>query len=258
MNQLLEFLNSHASCRSFTDQTISSDDELTIVTTAQRSATSSNVQAYSIIGVREQATKDILATLSGNQKHINSSSLFLVFCADLYRLSLLNKKRGYRFNGELAESFIVATVDCALAACRALMAAQALGMGGVMVGGIRNNPNDVCNLLELPDLVYPVMGMSLGYPASPPKQKPRLAPEAIYFREKYSADQIESEVEKYDAVINEIGYLNGREVEPELYPDFDRLYSWSEHTARRMATTKETTQRPHMLSFLHSRGLIKR
>jgi len=258
MNQLIEFLNSHVSCRKFTDQAISDDDELTIITTAQRSPTSSNLQAYSVIGAREQATKDKLSALSGNQTHINRSSLFLVFCADLYRLSLLNKKRQYRFNGELAESFIIATVDCALAASRTLMAAQALGMGGVMVGAIRNNPNDICQLLALPELVYPVMGMSLGYPAAEPNQKPRLAPEAIYFKEKYSADTLESEIAKYDAVINEVGYLSGREVEPELYPDFEGLYSWSEHTARRMASSVATVQRPHMLSFLQSRGFIKR
>jgi nitroreductase len=258
MNQILEFLNSHASCRSFTNQAISFDDELTIVTTAQRSPTSSNLQAYSIIGVREQTTKDKLSALSGDQKHINSSSLFLVFCADLYRLSLLNRKRNYRFNGELAESFIIATVDCALAASRALMAAQALGMGGVMVGGIRNNPNDISQMLELPELVYPVMGMSLGYPASKPKQKPRFTPGTVYFREKYLTERLEIEMELYDAVIDQVGYLSGREVERELYPDFEGLYSWSEHTARRMASSRETTQRPHMLSFLQSRGFIKR
>lgn len=258
MNDIIEFLNSHGSVRKFTDTPITETQELEIVTTAQRSPTSSNVQAYSIISVRHEQTKFRLAELTGGQQHVAECSLFFVFCADLYRLGRINKRKGYHFTGEYTEMFVIATVDAALAACRALMAAQALGFGGVMVGGIRNEPDEVARLLDLPELVYPVMGMSLGEPVKPPKVKPRLPVSAIHFKEKYDPSQIDSAIEEYDRIIAELGYLQGREVEPEKYPSFDDLYSWSEHTARRMANTKRGTLRPHMLEFLQKRGLLKR
>ncbi len=268
MDNLPGFLTTHASCRKFTGEPITPEQERLIVETARRSPTSSNLQAYSIIGIRDQATKDRLAVLTGNQAHVAESSLFLVFCADLFRLRRLNEQRGYPFHGEDTEMFIIATVDTALVAGRALIAAQAIGLGGVMVGAIRNLPDEVCDLLKLPELVYPVMGMSLGKPAAEPKPKPRLPLDAVYFREAYlrsgSPDDMPDEqlldrlIAEYDETMDRLGYFKVRPVEPENYPAFDGAYSWSEHTARRLASGNPTTRRLHMLEFLHRRGWLRR
>ena len=253
----LELLNNHASVRHFTERTISEEEEVLIVRTAQHSPTSSNLQAYSIVGIRNRQTKEELSVLCGNQQHIANSALFLVFCADLNRLARVNKKKGYNFHGDTTEMLIVSTVDTALVAGRALITAQALGMGGVMVGAIRNNPEEVSILLNLPELVYPVMGMSLGYPAAPAHPKPRLPLEAVYHRETYDDGQFDRAVEEYDAVIQESGLLKGREVTPARYPYFDGVYSWSEHSARRMASEDEAALRQFMLSFLRKRGFLR-
>lgn len=267
MHDLLAFLNAHASCRKFTGEPITPEQERTIVETARRSPTSSNLQAYSIIGIRNQATKDRLALLTGNQSHVAESSLFLVFCADLFRLRRLNEQRHYPFHGEDTEMLIIATVDTALVAGRALIAAQAMGLGGVMVGAIRNLPDEVCDLLHLPELVYPVMGMSLGKPAAEPKPKPRLPLDAVYYREAYPSSvpgenlsdglSLDRLIAEYDRTMDELGYLKVRPVEPENYPDFSGIYSWSEHTARRLASDNPTTRRLHMLGFLRKRGWLK-
>ncbi len=258
MNKLLEFLNSHSSVRSFTSDDISANEEQQIITTAQRSPTSSNLQLYTIITVRNNETKSTLAELCGGQKHVGDCPLFMIFCADLHRLSLINKSKGYQFNADTAEAFTVATVDCSLVAGRALQAAQALGFGGVMVGGIRNKTDEVARLLNLPDLVYPVMGLSLGKPINKPKIKPRLPIDAISCSEFYSTDKFDTTIQEYDKTISELGYLSGREVEPENYPDYTGIYSWSEHTARRMASNNSGVLRPHMMDFLNSRGFLKR
>ena len=257
MNELIDFLNSHSSVRHFTGEAVTEEQEQTIVASAERSPTSSNLHAYSIISVHDQAKKDAIAEIAGNQAHVSRSALFLVFCADLYRLATLNKKRGYPFNGEYTEMFIVATVDAALAASRALISAQALGLGGVMVGAIRNNPTEVCTLLKLPELVYPVMGMSLGHPTKPPTPKPRLPLEGLWFKETYDTSAIDGAVIEYDRVIAEHGHLQGREIDPDSYPDFNGAYSWSEHSARRMADCSPTALRPFMKSFLEKRGFLK-
>ncbi len=258
MRKLLEFLNSHGSCRHFTDNPISEETERIILSTAERSPTSSNLHAYSIISVRDRNKKAKLAELAGGQAHVAQSPLFLIFCADLYRLSLLNKSRGYRFHGEYTEMFVVAAVDAALAASRALLAAQAMGMGGVMVGGIRNNPEEVASLVKLPELVAPIMGMSLGYPEKEPSIKPRLPLEGLSFRDEYDISQIKSAVAQYDREIEELGYLKGREIQPEEYPDFSGVYSWSEHSARRMADVGPTALRPHMKTFLERQGFLRK
>jgi hypothetical protein len=154
--------------------------------------------------------------------------------------------------------FIVATVDATLVAGRALMAAQALGMGGVMVGSIRNNIEEVCTLLDIPELVYPVMGMSLGYPPSPPKIKPRLPLEAICFKERYSSEGFKNSIATYDETIERAGYLKDRVIMTDEYPNFTGRYSWSEHSARRMAASGPDAMRAHIMLFLQKQGLLKK
>jgi FMN reductase (NADPH) len=254
----MDFLNSHASVRKFTDRDISVEDERQVCSTAERSPTSSNLHAYSIISVRDRDRKRRLSEFCGNQDHVAACSLFLVFCADLYRLTLLARERNYRSHTDATELFIIATVDAALAAGRALMAAQALGLGGVMVGGIRDHPDEACALLDLPELVYPVMGMSLGYPVQPPPIKPRLPLDGLCFSEKYQEGAIAAAVAAYDETIERTGHLKGREVDKDRYPDFKSQYSWSEHTARHIASDKPGTQRLHMLAFLRERGFLKK
>jgi len=127
-----------------------------------------------------------------------------------------------------------------------------------MVGGIRNRIQEASDLLALPELVYPVMGMSLGYPARAAKTKPRLPLAGLCFREQYRTEDIPSAVGEYDETIARSGYLKGRETEKERYPDFRGRYSWSEHSARRMASDSPESLRPHMLEFLRARGLLSR
>ncbi len=253
MKETLKILQSHVSVRQFREQEISEDNEMLIVSTAQRSSTSSNRQAYSIIGIRDKQKKEKLAELSGGQQHVIDSSLFLVFCADLHRLEQINEKKKYETHSDYTELFIIATVDAALVAERALITAQTLGMGGVMVGGIRNNPEEVGKLLKLPNLVYPVMGMSLGFPLKESKLKPRLDINEIYHREEYSGSDYPKHIAEYDKAIEKLGHLKGREQLVEKYPEFDGLYSWSEHVARRHAEIV----RPHMKSYLQSKGFMK-
>lgn len=252
MNEIIKFLNSHVSVRQFTDQDISAENERTIIATAQRSATSSNLQLYSIIGVRDQEKKEKLAQLCGYQKHVEQSKLFLVFCADLHRTKKINDSKNYPHNEQYIETLLISVVDASLAACRALMAAQALGIGGVMVGGIRNNPKEVCELLQMPKLTMPVMGMSLGYPEKEAKLKPRLPLEAVYHREVYDDSNIAEHLSEHDKAIEALGYL--KEVEPDKYPDYEGLYSWVEHTARRMASDNPKTYRAHLRAFLEEQG----
>lgn len=255
---ILEFLDSHVSCRHFTGQPITEEQERRIVAIAQRAPTSSNLQAYSIISVRSAETKRRLASLAGDQAHIDQCPLFLVICADLHRLKRLCERRDYMFRGEYAEAGMVAIVDATLAAGRVLLAAQAMGLGGVMVGGIRTRIAEVTELLGLPKFTCPVMGMSLGYPEHLPAVKPRLPLDAVLYQERYNDELLDAAISNYDDTMRETGIYNNREYAPERFPKSASPYSWSEHSARRIANDAPSTLRPHMLSFLRSQGMFQK
>ncbi len=141
------------------------------------------------------------------------------------------------------EQFITATVDCALFAQNVITAAQSLGIEGVYIGGIRNSIQAVTDLLELPYLVYPVFGMCLGYPAQNPEVKPRLPLSVILKQDRYDDSADVERIADYDVMVRE--YYKTR-------TGGNKDDSWSRQIAEMLV--KEA--RPHMKSFLESRGYI--
>jgi nitroreductase len=184
-NELVDLLQSHRSIRRYTDQPIPKEILEEILTSAQWAPSSHHVQAYSIIVVDDQEKKKVLSEVAGSQKYIAACPIFLVFCADFYRLSLTSEMWDTKFEINEVENVLVAAVDTALAAENALLAARSYGLGGVMIGGIRNNPAKVKELLGLPNYTIPIMGMCLGYPDQEPLQKPRTPKDIVVHYNQY-------------------------------------------------------------------------
>lgn len=241
MNNTIELLKSHRSIRKFQDKEV--DDKLieAIIQCAQAASTSSFVQAYSIIQVKDKDIRKKIAKLSGEQKYIEECPLFFVFCGDLNRLGLACEINDTDIKKGYTESFILATVDAALAGQNAMIAAESLGLGGVYIGGIRNNPREICELLDIPKEVYPVFGMCLGYPAQDPEVKPRLPMDVVLKKDRYTIEGDEEKIRQYDGIAKEY-YLKRTKGK--------RDDKWTEQMAEKMG--KEL--RPHMKMFLKDQG----
>ena len=99
MNQTIETLLAHRSVRHFEDKPLSKEQIEMIVISAQAASTSSNIQAYSIIGVTDPEKKKKLAELAGNQSYVQKNGHFFVFCADLYRHEIIGEMEKIGCNG---------------------------------------------------------------------------------------------------------------------------------------------------------------
>ncbi|CAG7645119.1 oxygen-insensitive NADPH nitroreductase [Paenibacillus allorhizosphaerae] len=240
MNPVIDLLKSHRSIRKFTARALSPEQIDAIVTSAQAASTSSNVQAYSIIAVTEPDIKSEVARLAGSLAYVEQSGLFLVFCADLHRIRTATEQQGEMFH-QNAESFIVATVDAALAAQNAAIAAESMGLGVCYIGSIRNEIEHVSRLLKLPELVYPVFGLTIGVPDQEPSFRPRLPKQAVVHQNAYQPDRIEAGIEAYDEVMHEYYKVrtNGK-----------TLTNWSSGIADKY----RKPVRGHMRSFLEAQG----
>ena len=214
-----------------------------IVEAAQCAATSHFVQAYTIIQVKDPGKRHTIAQLAGPQAWVEKAPVFLVFCADLNRLESACQHHGAQMEKGWAEQFVTATVDVALLAQNVLMAAESLGLGGVFIGGIRNDPQTVCNLLDIPDQAYPVFGMCLGWPAHDPPPKPRLPVEAVLVTDQYPTEHDTELLSAYDLTTNHY-YLNRN--------DNLRDETWT----RQMAGFMSRIIRPQMKSFLEKKGFF--
>lgn len=161
MNATIDLLNAHRSIRAFTDQPIETSDLHTLIQAGQAAATSSFIQACTVINVTDAEKRQALAQFAGNQAYVAAAPVFLVFCADMKRHQLACQMHDAPMQSGFTEQFITATTDCALFAQNVIVAAESLEMGGVYIGGLRNNIAAVSELLELPELVYPVFGMCI-------------------------------------------------------------------------------------------------
>lgn len=241
MNDIIRTIKSHRSIRKFTDQKIEDWQLKEIALSAQCASTSSFMQNYSIIAIENQETKLKLAELGGEQKYIETCPVFLVFCADLDRFTRISEKHTDEIKRGFTEMFITSTVDAGLAAQNALLAAESMGLGGVYIGGIRNHPDEICELLEIPENVYPVFGMCLGYPDQDPEIKPRLPMDVVLKREKFNRENEAELLEAYDETMQAY-YLRRTKGK--------RDDKWTDQVADKM----KSELRPHMREHLNKQG----
>lgn len=199
-NPTLDVIMSHRSVRAFTDQPLPSGLLETLVTAGTRASTSSNMQAYSVISVSEPTRKKKLAELCADQKQIHQSAAFLVFCADLHKLThcCAMHDTDAAAAGQ-AEALLIAVIDAALVMQNVAIAAESHDLGICMIGAMRNDPFAVAELLNLPRHVMAIAGFCIGYPAEEGEVKPRLPLSATLHHERYRADdELERDIHTYD------------------------------------------------------------
>lgn len=218
-------LLSHRSVRRYTDQPVTEADVRRMVQAAQRASTSSSQNAWSVIVVRDPARKRELQQLTGSNGFINYAPVFLVWVADLSRNRAVADELGKASDAmRFQEALLVATVDAALAAQNAAIAAEADGLGICYVGGVRSNIAATAELLDLPPLAYPVFGMTVGHPSPTDKAttRPRMPLDSVMFSETYDRQASIAGAEKLEE-------SNRAYFESQGVPGV----SWKEKTAQR-------------------------
>ena len=209
-----------------------------LVAAAQSAPTSSNYQAWSVMEVTDPALRKEIATIANNQRHVERCPLFLVWLADLSRLDRIGQADGINAEGlDYVETFIVATVDAALAAQNVVVAAESLGLATLYIGAVRNDIGRIAKLLNLPPRVYATFGMCIGYEDKTVKSavKPRLPQSVIVHHNSYGVPDEAARIAAFDRINEEFARSNGMTVEP-----------WARKIMARIATAKS----------LHGRELI--
>ncbi|WP_240762503.1 NADPH-dependent oxidoreductase [Paenibacillus thalictri] len=199
MNDVIKTIQQHRSIRKFKNTPLTQEQIDTIVRAAQMAPTSGHFQAYSIIGVTDAGVKKELSKRSGNPV-IETCGYLFIFCADLYRIMTAasdNEKQQMKNNVSFAYFNQTSVTDTALAMQNANLAAESMGLGTVIIGGINGALPDLDRWLDLPEYVIPLAGLAVGVPDEHPEQKLRLPQSAVFFENKYN-HQLKASVASYD------------------------------------------------------------
>ena len=188
-NDVIASLVQHRSVRAFRPDQLPDGTLEIVIAAAQSAASSSNMQAWSVVAITDPATKAIMARVAGNQAHIEQCPLFLVWVADVSRLERVGKAVDQPFEAlPYLETFLFAAFDAILAAQNATVAAESLGLSTVYIGALRNDVETVAHTLGLPAGAMGVVGLCIGYAdetVAKAAVKPRLPQSAVLHRERY-------------------------------------------------------------------------
>ncbi len=203
MNEPLDLLLKHVSIRRYKDESIPEDHIHQAVLAGQAASTSSAVQAYSLLQVTDKAERQKLVSLTGGQTKVANCGAFFVICGDTRRHRLICEREGQTYEAR-TEAFLLSVVDASLFAQNLVIAFESMGYGICYIGGLRNQLDEVDELLELPHGVYPLYGLCVGVPDEKPMTRPRLPVDAVLFKGRYPTDiDLAETIDDYDETYRE-------------------------------------------------------
>ena len=201
-NETIHLQLEHRTIREFTTEQVSGEIMDKLFEVAQRTATSNGMQSYSIIRVTDPELKKLIAEV-GKQEYIAREPELLIFVLDSFRNSRIAVEKNYNGDSDKdMDRFFQGWTDACLAAQNLVLAAESVGLGVNYLGSILNDPQKMIELLKLPELTFPVVGVGLGYPNQSPQLKPRMAMVLRVFENKY--DQFDNYLEAINSYDQEI------------------------------------------------------
>ncbi len=211
MNETLRIQQSHRSIRSYRPDPVSDEMLNEIVAAAHRAPTSMNAQEISLIVVRDAEKRTRIADLCGGQAWIAQAPVFITLVIDFHKTDLGVRKAGQaQIIHESMEGFGVAATDAGIVLGTLITAAESLGLGIVPIGSIRRNPQGMIDLLGLPPLTFPLVGLCIGHIRDDMPLKPRLDIHTFRHDERYGASGYAAAIDAYDTTLMDYWKQIGR------------------------------------------------
>ena len=182
---MLENMKNRRTIRKYTTQDIPDALLNELLEVAARASNTGNMQLYSVVITRDKANKEKLAPAHFNQPMITAAPVVLTFCADANRFVKWAELRDAVVGFDNFQTFIASTIDAMLFAQSFCTAAEEKGLGICYLGTTTYNPQMIIDTLQLPELVFPLTTITVGYPDSIPAQVDRLPLEAAVHQETY-------------------------------------------------------------------------
>lgn len=234
MQTIIDVLMNHRSVRHYTGDSISDETLKTIVSAGQHAAFAS--QTYSILMKRDK------------KKNPFKAPLLFYICVDLHKFEMIMKKRGWERKMCDLFSFYLSMEDASYAAQNMVIAAESLGLGTCYLGYVPYYAKAIKKQFALPEHVFPLVGLTMGYPDEETEKRPRYPMDFVLFEDKYP-DINDAMIDKAMNTMDK-GYLKqdyykklNAMIDPE---DRDETYdysnySWTEHISRKFGQWSEDT-----------------
>lgn len=199
MNETIQRQLEHRTIREFKDQKIPHEVFEQLMEVARRTASSTGMQGCSIIRVTDPEMKSKIAEIC-KQEYVARAPELLILIVDQYRNNqIAEEKNCFVETSRDMDRFFAGFTDACLMAQNLVTAAESVGLGTVYLGSILNDSEKICELLKLPELTFPVIGLGIGYPNQNPQLKPRMEMKLRVFENTYKVfGNYLDEIKEYD------------------------------------------------------------
>lgn len=233
MLEALTRMTARGSARKFRPDPVDLGLVKLVAAAAFSAPTKSDLQQRDLIIIQAPDQRAALNALLETQPWAADAPLMLVICGNHRRQRRLHELRGREFVNDHLDAFFNAAVDGGVLLSALVTAAEAVGLGCCPVSAIRNHSEEASKLLNLPELVFPVAALALGWPSETPEISPRLPLSATLHLDHYNDDGEAETIEAYDARRHAVQPY-GKQRFPKRY-GVSEAYGWSEDKARQYA-----------------------
>ncbi|TCL00319.1 nitroreductase/FMN reductase [NAD(P)H] [Shimia isoporae] len=235
--KLLSNLSSRGSCRAFRDQPVPFETLKLLAAVALGAPTKSDLQQCDIIIVQDPERRARLNALIDGEGWAHRAPAFVVFCGNNRRQRLIHEWRALPFANDHLDAFFNASVDTGIVLSAYVLAAESTGLGCCPVSAVRNEPEEISNILELPDHVFPVAGLAIGWPQGDATPSVRLPLDVTVHRDCYDEQNLRGVVEAYDRDREAVQPYASRRNDA-AHQDRPDAYGWSEDKARQYSLSE--------------------
>ena len=220
------------SCRDFTDEPIDRALLDALIATAFSAPTKSDLQQRDLLIVTDPKIRAPLNEACDTQGWVNDAPLLLLVLGNHRRQQKIHERQNRPFANNHMDALFNAAVDGGILLSSLVTCFELAGLGTCPISAIRNKPEDVATILNLPELVFPVAALAVGWPKSHPATSPRL-PLSVTVHENQFDDSREDDLaQQYDP---------SRHYESQRFAIEDGIsnnYGWSEDKARQYARSE--------------------
>lgn len=238
----------HRTYRAYADKPVDAALVSLLLACALSAPSKSDLQQGDVVEVRDPEQRAAMAALVPSMPWVAEAPLFLVFCGNSARIRKASALRGKTFANDHLDAFMNAAVDAAIVLTTFLRAATAVGLGCCPISVIRDRSQQVSEILALPDHVFPVAGLTVGYPGQTRNISPRLPLALTTHVDRYDEGDFAAAIDGYDKRRHAFQPM-GKQRQPEVHGEA-AFYGWSEDKARQYAVS----QRADFGAYLRGKG----
>jgi FMN reductase [NAD(P)H] len=219
-----------------------------LVAAALSASAKSDFQQASILRISDPLQRSAVGKLFPGMPWIEFAAVFFVFLGDARRLQRIGELRGKPVRNGTLEGYFNASVDAALAMQTMILCAESAGLGVCPISVIRNQVDQVAAICGLPDLVFPVAGLCLGYPQAEGHVSLRLPRRATTHHDRYDDSALPEAIDDYDRRRDALHSIPREQQRSNAEFGEAAFYGWSEDKARQAAKAEGAAFPPYLRS----------